>query len=170
MNSLTNRRQQLLQRIRGLVVLFIVGLVLSGATAIPLETELNWLTNWLGVKAADGARTPGEMAEWLLRVKNAIQEINVKHPFVGYGGDWLAFGHFVIAIGFVGAFRHPVRNIWLFEWGLIACALVVPYALIFGVIRGIPLWWRLVDCSFGVVGAIPLLLCRRYALELKATV
>ncbi len=28
--------------------------------------------------------------------------------------------------------------------------LVIPYALIFGAVRGIPFWWRLIDCSFGV--------------------
>ncbi len=27
-------------------MLFILGLVLSGATAIPLETELDWLVTW----------------------------------------------------------------------------------------------------------------------------
>ena len=49
-----------------------------------------------------------------------------------YSTDWLAFGHFVIAIAFVGALRDPVRNRWLFDFGLIACVLVVPYAVVFG--------------------------------------
>jgi hypothetical protein len=69
----------------------------------------------------------------------------------------------VIAIAFIGAWRDPVRNIWLFDFGLIACALVIPYALIFGGIRGIPIWWRLIDCSFGLLGAIPLWMCKREA-------
>jgi len=34
-------------------------------------------------------------------------------------------------------------------------------ALIAGQIRVIPLAWRLIDCSFGVFGAIPLLIVRR---------
>jgi len=46
-------------------------------------------------------------------------------------------------------------------FGLIACAGVVPLALIAGGIRGIPFPWRLIDCSFGVVGFVPLLICRR---------
>jgi len=29
-------------------------------------------------------------------------------------------------------------------------------------------WWRLIDCSFGVGGAIPLWFCRRWAGELDA--
>src|SRR5206468_11170772 len=38
-----SRTQVLRRRIRLLTWLFIVGLVLSGATAIPLESELGWL-------------------------------------------------------------------------------------------------------------------------------
>ncbi len=29
-------------------------------------------------------------------------------------------------------------------------------ALIAGAVRGIPMWWRLGDCSFGIFGTIPL--------------
>jgi hypothetical protein len=101
-------------------------------------------------------------------VREALVESDAKHPFLAYGYDWLAFGHFVIALAFVGAWREPVRNRWLFDFGLIACALVIPYAIIFGGLRGIPVYWRLIDCSFGVFGAVPLWLCRRDARELEA--
>jgi len=60
-----------------------------------------------------------------------------------------------------------VRNRWLFDFGLIACGLVIPYALVFGGLRGIPFWWRLIDCSFGVFGFIPLWFCRKWARELE---
>jgi hypothetical protein len=43
-----NREQTLRRRIKLLTWLFIVGLVLSGATAIPLQGELNLLTNFFG--------------------------------------------------------------------------------------------------------------------------
>jgi len=40
-------------------------------------------------------------------------------------------------------------------WGLIASVGIFFLALIAGPIRGIPFYWRLIDCSFGVVcGAI----------------
>jgi hypothetical protein len=45
--------------------------------------------------------------------------------------------------------------------------LIIPYALIFGGLRGIPLWWRLVDCSFGVFGFIPVWFCKKWADELE---
>ena len=159
MNDLDPRRA--LRRIRWLVGLFIAGLILSGATAIPLESEVTWLANVTGARELLSQSPPPPWAEWLCRVEAALREMNLKHPFIGYGGDWLAFGHFMIAIAFVGAWRDPVRNRWLLDFGLIACALVVPYALTFGALRGIPFWWRLIDCSFGLLGAVPLWLARR---------
>jgi NhaP-type Na+/H+ or K+/H+ antiporter len=42
---------------------------------------------------------------------------------------------------------------------MIGCVLVIPYALLFGAIRQIPWWWRLIDCSFGVRGIVPLAIC-----------
>jgi hypothetical protein len=157
-----NREQILRRKIKLLTWLFIIGLVLSGATAIPLQSEVNSLANFFA------NNLPSEMAQWLLRVRDALAQTQTQFPFLFYGTDWLAFGHFVIAIVFVGALRDPVRNRWLFDFGLIACALVIPYALIFGGIRGIPMWWRLIDCSFGIFGFIPLWLCRKWAKELES--
>ena len=42
---------------------------------------------------------------------------------------------------------------------VVACAGVIAIALISGQLRGIPLFWRLIDCSFGIFGAIPLFYC-----------
>jgi hypothetical protein len=100
-------------------------------------------------------------------VQTALHETSSHHPFLFYGTDWLAFGHFMIAVAFVGALRDPIRNRWLFTFGLVACGMVIPYALIFGAVRGIPIWWRLVDCSFGVFGSVPIWLCRKWSVELE---
>ena len=160
-----NRESILRQRIKLLTWLFIVGLVLSGATAIPLLGELNLLVNFCGT-GSEGS----ELARWLLQVRDALTHTQAQYPFLFYGTDWLAFGHFVIAIAFIGALRDPVRNRWLFDFGLIACVLMIPYALAFGGWRGIPLWWRLVDCSFGGFGFPPLWFCRKWAIELEQRV
>ena len=144
----------LLKRIRLLTTFFILGLFVSGVTAIPLLPEVEWL--------AKATHVP-----WLLRVQAALEQTQTQYPFLFYGTDWLAFGHIVIGIAFLGALCDPVRNRWLFNFGLIACVLVVPWALIFGAMRGIPLSWRLVDCSFGVFGFIPLWFCRRWTGELE---
>ena len=157
-----SREQILRRRIKLLTWLFIVGLFVSGATAIPLLGELNLLVNFLGANHGSS-----ELASWLLRVRDALAQTQAQHAFLFYGTDWLAFGHFVIAIVFIGALRDPVRNRWLFNFGLIACVLVIPYALVFGGLRGIPFWWRLIDCSFGVFGFIPLWFCRKWTGELE---
>jgi hypothetical protein len=162
-----NREQILRRRIRWWTWFFIVGLVISGVTAIPLVTELEWLTSWFGLEAQTSATVTHELARWLLRMHEALQDTATHHPMLFYGTDWLAFGHIVIAVAFIGTLRDPVRNRWLFDFGLIACALVIPFALIFGAVRDIPVWWRLIDCSFGVIGAIPLWLCRQWAVELE---
>ena len=158
-----NREPTLRRRIKWLTWFFIVGLFLSGVTAIPLQGELDLLVNFFGSNGESS-----EVARWFLRVRDALAQTQAKHPFLFYGTDWLAFGHFVIALVFVGALRDPVRNRWLFDFGLIACTLVIPYALVFGGLRGIPFWWRLIDCSFGVFGLIPLWFCRQWTIELEA--
>lgn len=147
-----------------------LALVLSGATAIPLRSELNWLIRWTGVdhftQYPNSAHDPA-WAAWLLKVRAALDDTHDTFPFLFYGTDWLAFGHFVIALAFVGALRDPVRNSWLFDFGILACLLVMPYAFVFGAERGIPVWWRLIDSSFGVLGLAPLWLCRRWARRLQ---
>jgi len=93
--------------------------------------------------------------------------ITKEYPFIPYGTDWLAFAHLVIAIAFIGPWRDPVKNVWVIDFGLITCVAVIPLAMIAGHFREIPIWWRLIDCSFGVFGAVPLLLARRMITTLE---
>lgn len=165
-----SREQILLRRVRVLTWLFIIGLVLSGATALPLLTEVDWLVRIAGAErlVESNLVTPAPAwAVWLVKVQTALAGNAKEYPFLFYGTDWLAFGHFVIAIAFIGAVRDPVRNAWLFTFGMIACALVIPYALVFDAARRIPFWWRLIDCSFGVFGFLPLWLCRKWTADLE---
>lgn len=153
-------RQALQRRIRILLAGFIIGLVLSGLTAFPLPWEVSLLARWLGADENAGAERYSGLLRWIVTVRDGLRDTDARYPFLAYGTDWLAFGHLVIALAFIGPLRDPVRNVWVVEWGIIACVLVVPLALICGPLRGIPLGWRLIDCSFGVVGIVPLLMCR----------
>jgi len=161
------RVAQLERRIRFLLIGFIVTLVISGVTAFPLPQELNLLTSWLGVPATAEPSQYTGLTAWLVHVRNALNDTDARYPILAYGTDWLAFAHLVIAILFVGPYRDPVRNVWTLQWGLIACVLVLPLALICGPIRGIPLVWQLIDCSFGVIGIVPLVICLRAVRELE---
>jgi hypothetical protein len=39
---------------------------------------------------------------------------------------------FVLAILFIGPLRDPVKNKWVIEFGVIACILIIPFAMIAG--------------------------------------
>jgi hypothetical protein len=70
----------LLRGIRWLLAFFIRGLALSGVTAIPIETELNWLVNLTGARTLveSSGTSPPVWAEWLCRVQAALQDTMVK--------------------------------------------------------------------------------------------
>ncbi|WP_369033187.1 hypothetical protein [Streptomyces adonidis] len=159
-------RAALLKGIRAWLVLFVVCLVLSGATAFPLVHELRWTESLLRALSVP-EQLPGLM-DWVVRVRDGLDATDERFPFVLYGTDWLAFAHLVIAVAFYGPYRDPVRNIWVVEFGMIACAGVVPLALICGPIRGIPFWWTVIDISFGVFGVIPLYAVRKRIKRLEA--
>jgi hypothetical protein len=148
------------RRIRFLLAFFITALALSGLTAFPLVHELRLLTAWFGPDTPVGESLPG-LAAWFVRVREGLENNAAHYPFIAYGSDWLAFAHLVIAVAFYGPWKDPVRNAWVIDWGLIACAGILPLALIAGPVRGIPFWWQVIDCSFAVFGCIPLLLMRR---------
>jgi hypothetical protein len=163
--STIERQRQLRRRIQAMIWLLIVGLVISGVTALPLQWELETIARAIG--AEESAVESSGFAKWILIVRDALRDVYARHPFVAYGTDWLAFAHIVIAVAFVGALKHPLRNRWLFTWGMIACVLVIPWALITGGARGIPMGWRLIDCAFGVVGFFPSWLAGHWCSELE---
>ena len=149
-----------LTRIRLLIIFFIISLILSGVTAFPVETELRWLLS-------NKQFIPDAFEGWLTTVYYALKETNDKYPMLAYGFDWLAFAHIVIAMAFIGPLKDPVKNKWIIDWAIMACLAVLPLALIAGPIRQIPMFHILIDCSFGIIGLIPLLICRRWIQKLE---
>lgn len=161
-------RQQLLrQRIQFLAWLIVAGLVISGVTAIPLQAELDQAARMLHAADLKPDQASSGFVKWVLIVREALHETYARFPFFGYGTDWLAFAHIVVAIAFYGAVRHPLRNAWLFTVGMMAGILIIPWALFFGELRGVPVGWRLIDCTFGALGFLPCWLCSRWLRELE---
>jgi hypothetical protein len=154
------------KRIRFLLIFFMSALVLSGLTAIPLQWELKVMMPLVKLGTQWGIMVPA-LAQWIEKINQGVQNGYGQYPFLAYGTDWLAFGHIAIAIAFIGPLRDPVTNIWVVEFGMIACALIVPWALIFGAIRGIPFFWQFVDMSFGIFGLIPLWVVYRDILHIS---
>lgn len=153
--------QQLNKKIKLWLLIFVVLLVLSGITAFPLEWELS-----LVAKSSLFSSNP-TLHEWIWQTYNAVKECNNQYPFLAYGTDWLAFAHLVIATAFIGPLKNPVKNVWVIQFGMIACCMVFPLAFICGPIRGIPFYWQLIDCSFGLFGLIPLHIAYKTTLKLE---
>jgi hypothetical protein len=141
-------------------------LAASGLTAIPLQWEVGLLIPVMAKAAQWGINFPA-FSQWIVRINDALQNSYGQYPFLAYGTDWLAFGHVAIALAFIGPLRDPIKNIWVIEFGMIACTLIIPWALIFGMVRDIPFFWTLIDISFGVFGIIPLWLARSDTLRLR---
>ncbi len=162
-----DRASILNKRIRFLLLAFVVGVILSGLTAFPLRWEVNNLARLMGATQTDTVDTTAGLLQWVVKVRNGLNDAYGEYPFIAYGTDWLAFGHLVIALAFIGPLRDPVRNVWVIEWGMLACVAVIPTALICGAIRDIPFYHRLIDCCFGIVGIAPLWVVRRDIRELS---
>ena len=149
-----------IREIRRWIFFFIVVLFLSGVSAIPVEQELSFIIKHFPFD--------GTIKGWFEEVLIGVQHTGKDYPFLFYGYDWLAFAHFVLAILFIGPFRNPVKNKWVIEFGIIACILIIPFALIAGHFRGMPFWWRIIDCLFGVIGLVPLIICLNNVKKLEA--
>ena len=145
---------RLVTQVRTRVILIIIGLVFSGLTAFPIEWELNYAHEWVAAWKQHTA-----FSRWIELVFRGVHNTNFAYPFIAYGSDWLGFAHLVIAIAFLGPLKDPVRNRWVIEFGIISCFLIFPFAFLAGHIRQIPIFWRLIDCSFGLVGGVILWDC-----------
>lgn len=145
---------KLKREIRFLLYVLIIGLFLSGITALPMHMELTYAHNVVNHFGFNN-----QLTQWLETVYGAVDEVNANYPFIAYGTDWLAFAHLILAVLFIGIIKDPVRNIWVLQFGLIACVSIFPFAFIAGEVRGIPLYWQLIDCSFGLFGGTILWMC-----------
>jgi len=148
-------------KIRQLLVLFIICLVLSGLTAFPLEWEM-------GLAKSIAANFPPVLKQWYETVSQGLSDTEGRYPFIAYGTDWLGFSHIVIALFFIAPLKEPLKYKLIIEIGIVACLLVFPLAIGCGALRGIPFFWRMIDCSFGLFGGILLYAIRREIILLES--
>jgi hypothetical protein len=154
-------------RYRVSLLLFIAGLIAAGVTAFPLLHELRLLCHWLGIEDPSRHAELTGLHQWVAFVAHGLEETYARYPYLAYGTDWLAFGHLSIAVFFFRPLWKPLESDWVLQCGLICCAAILPLAFIAGPIRGIPFYWQLIDCSFGVIGAVPLLYCLKLSKEMQ---
>ncbi|MCD6017865.1 MAG: hypothetical protein K0S53_986 [Bacteroidetes bacterium] len=139
-----------IKNIRRVVMVFMILLVLSGVTAFPLVTEVDFMIthmHWF----------PAFFHSW---IRTVYESVHQTPSIVLYGTDWLAFAHLIIALFFVGVYLDPVRNKFIILVGIVSCLAVFPLALICGPIRHIPFYHQVIDCCFGLLGLVPLFYIR----------
>jgi len=117
-------------------------LIISGVTAFPVQTEINYLFENKSV-------FPQFMIDWIDELYTIIHQTP---DIMFYGTDWLAFAHIIIALFFIPVFIDPVKHKANIIVAMVACLLIFPLAFICGPIRGIPFFHQLIDCSFGLIG------------------
>ena len=98
----------------------------------------------------------------------AVSETYSSYPVIAYCMDWLSYACVVFAIFLLGAIRDPVKNLWVVKVFMVACCLGFVLPFIVGPIRDIPMFWRFIDSSFGLVGFLFLLLPYRLIMKLEA--
>jgi hypothetical protein len=76
--------EPLRRRLRAWTLFFIVGLVVSGATALPIPTELERGIGLLGEDLSGGGRLPFFVADWLRTLRDGIRETSARAPFMFY--------------------------------------------------------------------------------------
>ncbi len=77
-------------KIRYWLYFFIIGMLLSGVTAIPLEWQLGIANQYLGVGTKFAEILPG-LSFWVTRIYTGLSSTYSEYPFIAYGTDWLAF-------------------------------------------------------------------------------
>src|SRR3954470_10267054 len=154
-------KERYLARYRFFLGFFIVGLILSGLTAFPLRAELAGFAKFIGVSDPSSYASLHGLQGWIAFVWFGLEQTYARFPFFGYATDWLGYAHLVIALFFFLPLIDPRRYRGVLHIGIIACLGVFIIAFACGPVRQIPIFWRLIDCSFGLLGAIPLFLCLR---------
>ena len=161
--------KRLLFMIRAVAAFYILALLFWGLTAFPLESEIRLICSSLGIEDVLAPENYSGLKYWLASVQAGLAQTNLDYPFLAYGTDWLAYSHIVLAVVFCGVYAKPVTNIWIVHACMIACAGVVLVALLCAPIRGVPFFWALVDCAFGVLGIVPLVFLHVWIRRLAKT-
>ncbi len=161
-------RKRTLACIRVCLSLFFVGLVFGLHTVVFVRAETTWMADRFGRGTFVEERWP-TVAAWFEHLHIAFATTYTTYPVIAYCMDWLGYACIVLAVLMVGAIKDPVRNIWIVQAFMVGCTIAFVMPLVMGPLRGIPLFWRLIDSSFGLVGFFLLLLPYRLIRGLEAS-
>lgn len=154
---LNDIKKQHMKTIRIHLILFISLLAISGITAFPIQTEIDFMMNHID-------SFPPFLRDW---IESLYHDIHNTPSVMFYGTDWLAFAHIIIGLFFIPVYLNPEKYKINLQIGIAACFLVFPLAFVCGPIRNIPFFHQLIDCSFGVFGSAYLYFILRKIKNLK---
>ncbi|HRG59567.1 MAG TPA: hypothetical protein PK323_11465 [Bacteroidia bacterium] len=146
------KHKKLVIRIKYVLILFFIFLVLSNITAFRLEQELGILLRMKGYFSDRAVVFMHSMAQIILNTNN-------KYPFLCNGIVCLTFVLINIAVAFIEPLRDSIYNKWVIKLGMITCGMIFLLAFINGGISQIAYYSQLLECSFEVIGLMPLFLC-----------
>lgn len=159
--------QKALKKIRIYLILFLLAFLFSLHTIVFVEIETELLAKYVGHGTFMEEFCPS-ISAWIEHLNLAVSETYSSYPVIAYCMDWLVYVWVVFAIFLLGSIKDPVKNVWIIQVFMVACCLGFILPFIVGPIRDIPIFWRFVDASYGLVGLLFLLLPYRLIRKLEA--
>ncbi|MBW8016467.1 MAG: hypothetical protein FVQ82_09785 [Planctomycetes bacterium] len=149
-------QKKTLKKIRIYLVIFFFGILFSLHTVLFVEPETEFFYQYLGPNTTVGEKLPF-FSEWIEDIYISVKVTYTNYPAIAYCMDWLSYACVVFAIFMIGAIKDPVKNIWIIQAYMLACLLAAALPFIAGPFRDIPIFWRCLDGSFGIIGFLVLL-------------
>ncbi|MCF7955562.1 MAG: hypothetical protein K9M75_07160 [Phycisphaerae bacterium] len=153
----TPDQKKTLKKIRRYLIIFFLGILFSLHTVLFVEVETAFLVKHLGHGTSMEQKLPFVSA-WIENLYTSVKETYTNYPVIAYCMDWLSYACVVFAIFMIGAIKDPVKNIWIIQTYMLACLLAAALPFIAGPFREIPIFWRCLDGSFGLIGFFVLLM------------
>jgi len=166
-NTANRQREKSLKVIRLMLAIVAAGLVLAGLTTFWLPWEVTRLLDVVFQRSSTAVPFFSTEYRMLLQVEKGLQYLQQNFPQFFLGTDYLGFAHIMFALLFIGAIRDPLKNLWTIQFGMIAAALVIPGAFVFGTVRGLPVMHYFIDASFGIGAIIPFYIALREAKKIS---
>ena len=157
-----------LKKIRIYLVLFFLGILFSLHTVLFVEVETEFFARHQGSGTSMEQKLP-VVSDWIENLYVSVKETYTNYPVMAYCMDWLSYACVVFAIFLIGAIKDPVKNIWIIQVFMLACVLAAALPFIAGPFRGVPIFWRCLDGSFGLIGFLVLLMPYRLTKKLAQT-
>jgi len=145
-----------LRKIRIYLVIFFLGILFGMHTVVFVQPETAFFVKHFGPGTFVDEKIPF-VAAWIENLYISIHETSANYPAIAYCMDWLSYACIVFAIFMIGAIKDPVKNIWIIQTYMLACLMAAALPFIAGPFREIPIFWRFLDGSFGVIGFLVLL-------------